>query len=103
VEGLAESCPPQDIEQALEEYLEIGAIIDGGLKQQVEFDLESLVRSRGSALSEREKGEFIQVQQQANRWTFIGSGMSHPNFLASVEQLSPAFRQRLAEVAPSFS
>jgi hypothetical protein len=43
------------------------------------------------------------VQLQANRWTFIGSGMTHPNFLASVEKLDPAHRRKLEEVAPIFS
>jgi hypothetical protein len=103
VEALAEACTPQEIESAVEEYLELGAFIDGGLKQQVQFDLESLVRSRGSALNDREREELIRVQQQANRWTFIGSGMSHPNFLASVESLNPALRRKLEEIAPAFS
>ena len=79
------------------------AFIDGGLKQQVEFDYESLVRSQRTTLNEREKEEFIQVQQQGNRWTFIGSGMSHPNFLASIEKLNTTFRRKLEEIAPAFS
>ena len=41
-------------------------------------------------------------QHQAQRWTFIGSGMSHPNFLGTVQQLSPASAKRLAEIAPAF-
>jgi hypothetical protein len=103
VEALADACTPPEIERAFEAYLEMGAFIDGGLKQQVEFDHESLVRCRRTALNKREKAEFIQVQQQGNRWTFIGSGMSHPNFLASVERLNPAFRRKLEEIAPAFS
>ncbi len=36
------------------------------------------------------------------RWTFLGSGMTHPNFLGTVQQLSPASGKRLAEIAPVF-
>ena len=41
-------------------------------------------------------------QHQAQRWTFIGSGMSHPNFLGTVQQLSPTSAKRLTEIAPVF-
>lgn len=32
----------------------------------------------------------------------LGSGMSHPSFLATVGRLRPAARTRLEEVAPAF-
>lgn len=102
VEALAASCAEQEIEGAVAEYLEIGGMLDGGLKQQVEFDLESLTRATGRVLSATEREEFIKVQQQANRWTYLGSGMTHANFLATLESLHPASRQRIAEIAPAF-
>jgi len=43
------------------------------------------------------------VQHQANRWTYLGSGMSHPAFLRTVEMLAPDQRARLAALAPVFS
>jgi hypothetical protein len=103
VESLAAACTPQEIERAVEEYLEMGGLIDGGLKQQVAFDVEALVRARHSLLTEREKEDLSNAQLAANRWTFIGSGMSHPSFLATIEKLSPALRQKLEEIAPAFS
>ena len=103
VEALAEVCTPEEIERAVEEYLEIGGALDNGLKQLAELDLANLMRSQGSTFTEREMDEFIRVQHQANRWTFIGSGMSHPNFLASVEKLNPALRRKLEEIVPAFS
>lgn len=42
-------------------------------------------------------------QHQAQRWTYIGSGMSHPNFLAGVGALSPEWCKKLEEVVPAFS
>jgi hypothetical protein len=43
------------------------------------------------------------VQLQANRWTFLGSGMTHPRFVAALERVSPAARDRIAAVAPAFA
>jgi hypothetical protein len=102
VESLARSYTRKEIESAVEEYIEIGAFIDGGLRQQVEFDLESLTRATGRQLSTEERETFISLQHQANRWTYLGSGMTHPNFLASLETLSPAARRRIEEVSPLF-
>jgi hypothetical protein len=103
VEGLAEACTPAEIERAGREYLEIGGFIDGGLQQLVVLDCENLVRATGCSLSEQERQEFMTVQLQANRYTFIGSGMTHPNFLGSVERLNPALRRQIEEVVPVFS
>jgi hypothetical protein len=53
-------------------------------------------------LTGSERDEFVAVQQQANRWTYLGSGMTHPNFLATLGSIQPAERQRLEQVAPAF-
>jgi hypothetical protein len=45
----------------------------------------------------------MDVQHQANRWTYIGSGMSHPKFLETLQQLSPERRTMIEQAAPSFS
>lgn len=102
VEALAEKCSPQEIESAIGEYLEIGSFLDGGLKQQVEFDLESLEQASRRKLSVSEREQFIAVQQQSNRWTYLGSGMTHPNFLATLENIQPGARKRLEQVATAF-
>ncbi|HWP44939.1 MAG TPA: hypothetical protein VNO14_16980 [Blastocatellia bacterium] len=102
VESLAASMSQEEIERAIEEYLEIGMFLDAGLKQQMEFDLESFTRATGRSLSQTERDEYAAVQQQANRWTYIGSGMTHPNFLASIENIHAGARERLEEIAPAF-
>ncbi|MFY9571165.1 MAG: hypothetical protein WAV20_07200, partial [Blastocatellia bacterium] len=103
VEALREACTDADIDRALEEYLQIGALLDGGLQQQVQFDLESFVRATGRELDDSEREMFIRVQQQAVRWTFLGSGMTHPNFLAILEGLRPGAREKVEQIAPVFS
>lgn len=102
VEALAEGRTPAEIERAVEEYLEIGAFIDQGLGQQVEFDMESFIAATGRELSEDEKQEFRQVQRQANRWTYLGSGMTHERVLETFESLGPGARERIESVSTAF-
>lgn len=102
VEEIAAGRSATQLEKALDEFLEIGMFVDGGLRQQVEFNLENLQRSTGCSLSEDERAEFITKQHQAMRWTFLGSGLTHPNFQATLKQLSPNLQQRIVDVAPVF-
>jgi hypothetical protein len=103
VEALASVRTGEEIDSAVDGYLDIGGFLDGGLKQQVEFDLESFVRATGRKLSDEERAEFIKVQHQANRWTYLGSGMTHPNVLATLESIRPTARKRIEEeIAPVF-
>ena len=102
VEALAEGRSASEIDEAVEEYLEIGGLIDSGLTQQVEFDLDAFTRATGRELNEEEKVQFRQAQLQANRWTYLGSGMTHEQFLETLGGLSTAARKRIEEVAPAF-
>jgi hypothetical protein len=102
VEAMAASCGPDEVERAIDGYLAIGTMLDGGLAQQVAFDGESLQQATGRRLSKQEWARLVDVQVAANRWTFIGSGMSHPNFLATVGGISPAARAKLEQLAPTF-
>jgi hypothetical protein len=103
VESLGEGLSPEEIEAAVDGYLDVGGFLDAGLTQQVEFDMEAFMRSTGRTLSDAEKEEFRRVQLGANRWTYLGSGMVHEKFLASLEKLSPAARARVESIAPAFS
>jgi len=102
IEALAAGRGEAELEKALDGYLEIGGFLDNGFRQQAEFNLENLRRSTGRKLTEDERAEFVTRQHQALRWTFLGSGMTHANFLSTLERLSPALRKRLEQVAPVF-
>ena len=99
--ALAEGRSEIEIVAAANEYLEIGAFLDGGLAQQVEFNLQAFERAIGRSLPNR--AELFRQQHQAARWTYLGSGMVHPKFTATLNQLSPAARDRVAAVAPAFA
>jgi hypothetical protein len=102
VEALAGACTPEEIDRAVDEYLEIGAFLDAGLGEQTKLDLDSLCRATGWMPAAEEAACFEEVQRQANRWTYLGSGMTHPNFLATLGRLRPAARERIAGIAPAF-
>jgi hypothetical protein len=102
VEALSESCTAAEIEKGFSEYAAIGGLIDGGLRQQVEFDMQSFQRASGRMLNGVEQDQFRSIQTQANRWTFLGSGMTHPKFLETVGDLSPTARRQVAEMAGAF-
>jgi len=102
VEALAEGRSREGVEKAVEEYIEIGAFIDDGLKAQTQFDLEAFERATGRTLTVSEREKFVEVQTQANRWTYLGSGMTHPNFQATLQTLLPEARERVKQIAPLF-
>ena len=101
-EALAETRNADERSAAVDEYIEIGAFLDGGLAQQTEFDCVAFERASGRALNREERAEFIRVQHQAMRWTFLGSGLTHPQVRATLENLTPEGARKIAEVAPAF-
>ncbi len=103
VEALADACSNDDIARAFDEYLQIGMFIDDGLAQQIELNLDAFTRATGRSLTSSERARYMDVQRQAVRWTYIGSGMTHPKFEASVARLNPVLRIKLEEIAPAFS
>jgi len=102
VEALADGMIETEIEEAVDELLEIGGFLDDGLLQQTIFDLEAFERATGRQLSETEREKYVAHQHQANRWTYLGSGLTHPRFLETLGKLSPAQRRRIEEIAPMF-
>jgi hypothetical protein len=102
VDALVEGRDEAGIARGVDAYLAIGAFIDAGLKQQVEFDLDAFQRATGRRLAPAELERARVVQMQANRWTYLGSGMTHPEFLGTVEALGFAHRAKIEEVAPAF-
>lgn len=103
VASLAEGLSSEEIEKAVDGYLAIGAFLDSGNVQQTKFDLDAFERATGRTLTDDERDEFLRVQLQANRWTYIGTGMNHPKFLETLGNLGVEHRARIEEVAPMFA
>src|SRR5438034_7420882 len=102
IEALAAGLTEKQIMSAVEEYLDIGMFIDGGLTQQVEFDMAGFMAATGRSLTETEKEAFRRVQKQANRWTYLGSAMTHEKVLQTLEGLTPKARERVESVSAAF-
>ncbi len=102
VEEIAGNSTAQEIEQAFKEYGEIGAFLDQGIQQQAEYDVESFVQATGKNLSKAERQEISNAVLKGMRWTYLGTGMTHPNFLATVEAINPEARKQIEEMAPAF-
>ena len=102
VASLAEGMDQASIARAVDEYLAICSMLDLGLTQQVAFDIATFTRATGRQLTPAERAAFVEAQMKAIRWTFLGSGMTHRNFLATLEKLSPASRRRVEQISPTF-
>jgi hypothetical protein len=101
VDALAVGRTEEEIQKAIDEFFEIGAFLDAGLKQQAGFNLDALERAIGRKLEDREAIE--EQQHQAARWTYIGSGMIHERFTDTLNAMSRRAAERMAEAAPLFA
>ena len=102
ISALAADKSEEEILAGVEEYLAIGGFLDSGLAHQVELDLQSLERACWLDLNDEQKAEFRKVQLQANRWSYLGSGMTHPRVLETLGSLTPKARARVESVSAAF-
>lgn len=102
VEAIAENMNQAEIDEAIDGYLKIGGFLDDGMKQQTAFDLEAFEAATKRRLTPADRDKFMRVQHQANRWTYLGTGMTHKNFLETLGKLSAAKRALLESVARDF-
>jgi len=102
VQALGEGCSLEERMSAFDQYLELGMFIDQGLAAQLDMNLDAFSRATKRKLTDAEWAEVRDVQRRAMRWTYIGSGITHPMFLESVEGLDPSLRKKAEEVGPAF-
>jgi hypothetical protein len=99
---LASTASKAQIAQAIDDFLDIGGFIDGGLAQQVALDFISLETAIGRTLSEPDRATFARAQLQAMRWTFLGSAMVNRGFLDALDAVTPEGRRRIEQISPVF-
>lgn len=103
VEMIAEGLTQAEIDAGVEGYFALGGYFDKGLKHQAKLILEAFQRATGRTLSEAETERFRERQHQALRWTYLGSGISHPRFLESLDKLGPGKRAAAEAALASFA
>ena len=67
------------------------------------FDVDALVRVAERAFSPDEVAALTTVQSKAFRHTFLLSGMTHPNFVKTISELSSTGAARVAVLAQAFA
>jgi hypothetical protein len=92
----------EEVDAGIDGYLALIDVLDAGIKAQVLYDLGAFQRATGHMLVGRERWIVLETQCLANRWTFIGAGMTHARFLATVEALSPMRRVEIEARAAIF-
>ncbi|HET6687299.1 MAG TPA: hypothetical protein VFH02_12325, partial [Jiangellaceae bacterium] len=103
IDEVAGELTAEQREHAIDELLELGGAVDGLLAQQVELDIDALQKATGRTFTENERDEIRAHQQRAYRWTFLVSGLQHPNFVRIVEQVTNAGTNKLANAAQALS
>jgi hypothetical protein len=103
VDEMASTLSLEEIERGIEDFMDIGKMLDGGLQSQIELDLVSLEAAIGRRLSGSEKDEIREAQRKAYRWTFLLSGMRHPRFDRSLRELAAAGHARVGELAKAIA
>jgi len=103
IDEVAQSLTPDEREQAIDELLALGGAVDGLLAQQLELDIDTLEKRSRRTFTDAERQEIRVHQLRAYRWTFIVSGLEHPNFVRIVEQLTTRGSGKLAAAAQTLA
>ena len=103
VAALAEGRDEAAIQKALDEYLEIGMFFDEAFKAQADLNVKALETATGTTIDPQVRPALVEQQHQAIRWTYLGTGMTHPKFVGTLKALSQKAADRIAEVAPVFA
>ena len=103
IDEITRGTSEEEREQAVDELIELGGAVDGLLSQQADLDLESLERAIGRRLTDAEKTEIKAHTHRAYRWTFLVSGLEHPNFVQIVGELTKRGPEKLKAVAKALS
>ena len=103
IDEVAATLSADERERAIDELLQLGGAIDGLLAQQVELDIDALQRATGRQFSDAERDEIRIEQLRAYRWTFIVSGLEHPNFVRIVNELTEHGTAKIAAAAQALA
>jgi len=92
---LAESLDDAAVLASVDDYFAIADALDQLLVAQVGLDLASFERACQRTLTFEQRTAFCASQLRACRFTYLGAGMSHPSFVATVAELCPGALPRL--------
>ena len=100
---LASKATPDEIEAAIDEFLGIGGLLDGGLQQQAKFDSVAFEDAANRKLTDDERSWLETQQLRSYRWTFLVSGLEQENFVRAIRDLSETGLERVRATASALS
>ena len=100
---VAEHLTLEERETAIDEVLELGEAIDGLLAQQIGLNIEALGKVTGRTFTAAEKEEMTTKTQRAWRWTFLVSGLEHPNVVKAIGELTTSGPGKIEGIAAALS
>ena len=103
ISELAEKLTLEERETAIDEVIELGGAIDGLLAQQIVLNIEALEKVTGRTFTAAEKEEITTRTQHAWRWTFLVSGLEHPNVAKIVGALTTEGPGKIKDVVEALS
>ena len=103
VDEVAARLTTEERDAAVDELLTLGAAVDDLLAKQAELDLQALQTATGRAFTDAELDEIHTAQRRSYRWTFIVSGLRHPNFAHLVARLTTTGAARIDAAAAALS
>jgi hypothetical protein len=90
--------PEADKDVAIDDLIELVGAVDGLLQQQAEYDVENFERYRDRALEPATRRDVHDRVLDAKRYTFIETGVTHPNFMSLFKTVTtPAQQARVQE------
>ncbi len=100
---VAEELSLEEREAAVDEVIELGGAVDGLLAQQIGMNIAALEKATGRTFTDAEKDEITTNTQRACRWTFLVSGLQHPNIVRAVGELTTEGSAKIEGVAAALS
>jgi hypothetical protein len=100
---VAEDLSIAEREAAIDEVIELGGAIDGLLQQQIGMNIDALEVATGRVFTEVERAEISDATLRAWRWTFLVSGLEHPNVVKLVGELTTQGPAKIRSVAEALS
>ena len=92
----------EEKDQAIDDLIELVGAVDGLLQQQTAHDVDNLARYLDRTFTEAEHEEVATSVLKAKRYTFIESGVTHPNFqLVFTEVTTGAQREKVGAALES--
>jgi hypothetical protein len=100
---LVQDLPLAAREAAVDELLELGGAVDGLLQQQIALNIDALATATGRAFTQTEREEITAQTLRACRWTFLVSGLEHPNVVKLVGEITHNGPAKIRSAAQALS